>query len=51
MQFGILTRIFLVVHLNFIGNFGNFVQSVQPGKFSHRIADPIQVYDQEVILI
>ena len=27
MQFGILTRIFLVIHLNFIGNFGEKISS------------------------
>ena len=41
----------LEFHWQFWGKNFHFVQSVQPGKFSHRIANPIQVYDKEVILI
>ena len=57
MQFGVLTRIFLVIHLNSIANFAKKIPvrtlctMCMTWNFSHRIANPIQVYNQEIILI
>ena len=53
MQFGILTRRILVIHLNLIGNFAKknsgLYTKCMTWNFSHKIADQIQVYGQEVI--